>query len=54
MVTLDKKDGFAASGEISFKEAAMTFFSPRRQSQSQEQAEQEKRPSDELFHNIRG
>jgi hypothetical protein len=32
----------------------MTFFGAQWQSQSQEQAEQEKRLSDELFHNLRG
>ncbi len=41
MVTLDKKTALPPPAEISFKEAAMTFFSARRQSQSQEQAEQE-------------
>ena len=53
MVTLDKKDGFAASAEIGFKEAAMTFLRSYRQSHRQDEAKKEKRTSNELFHNFR-
>ena len=41
MITLNKKDGFAASGEIGFEETAMTFFCAPRHCESEEHAKEQ-------------
>ena len=41
MITLDKKDGFTASGKIGLKETAVAFFSTPRNCESEQQSEEQ-------------